>query len=328
MAAAWQDDNLILSVDYSWSDDYNLGMRGWILCKKQPIQSLEIEIGGEVVAVNNWEARPDVMAAHPAYAKNEKCGFIVQIPRIAQHTVTFNAKTETEILSQSVDFQGSKPTMPVGLSGGGGIFDNFVDIVNANHLRVLEIGSRLGAPDHISNRQILTGAASFTGFDYYPDHNTDVVGDAHKLSQYFPNQKFDAIFSLSVFEHLAMPWVVAMEINKCLEIGGLTFHATHFAWPLHEIPWDFWRFSDNGLKVLFSPAMGFEIIDAGLFHPLRMHLDSIIPGQELFPAAPAFGGVAILAKKVADFNPDKFKWDVDLVDVVGADSHYPKPQSS
>jgi len=326
MAKAWQDDNLILSVDYSWSDDYGFAMRGWILSKKQPIQSLEIEIGDRVVAVTNWEPRPDVVAAHPEYAQNEKCGFILQIPRMAEHHVTFNAKTASTTISKSVDFLGSKPPMPYDFSDGGQLFDKFVDTVNTNHLRVLEIGSRLGLSDRVSNRQTLSGAASFTGFDYYPDHNTDVVGDAHKLSQYFPNQKFDAIFSLSVFEHLAMPWLVAMEINKCLEIGGLTFHATHFAWPLHETPWDFWRFSDNGLKVLFSPAMGFEIVAAGLFHPLRMHLDSILPGQELFPAAPAFGGSAIIAKKVADFNPDKFKWDVELTDVVGADSHYPKPQ--
>lgn len=57
-----------------------------------------------------------------------------------------------------------------------------------------------------------------------------------------------------------MPWVVAIEINKLFEIGGVTYHLTHPAWPLHERPWNFWRFSDDGLRVLFSKPMGFEII--------------------------------------------------------------------
>jgi hypothetical protein len=58
-----------------------------------------------------------------------------------------------------------------------------------------------------------------------------------------------------------------------------------------------------------------------------MHLDTFIPGQETLASQPGFGGVAILARKVAEVNPDKFRWDVTLEDVVSAESHYPKPQT-
>src|ERR1043165_6505721 len=74
------------------------------------------------------------------------------------------------------------------------------------------------------------------------------VGDAHELSKFFGTE-FDAVFSLAVFEHFAMPWVVAAEINKVLKIGGLTFHSTHFAFPLHERPWDFWRYTGQSLWI-------------------------------------------------------------------------------
>jgi hypothetical protein len=179
------------------------------------------------------------------------------------------------------------------------------------------------SPGSSSKRALFPGARSYTGFDYYPDANTDVVGDAHKLAQYFGKQRFDAIFSLSVFEHLAMPWVVAMEINKLLEVGGLTYHASHFAWPLHEVPWDFWRFSDEGMKVLFSPALGFEVVQAGLFSPMRLHLDQMVPEQEMMPFHPAFGSVAILARKVAELDWERFKWETNVREVAG-DSHYPQ----
>jgi len=122
-----------------------------------------------------------------------------------------------------------------------------------------------------------------------------------------------------------MPWVVAMEINKLLKIGGLTCHLVPFAWPGHDRPWDFWRYSDEGMKVLFSPAMGFEVIEAGVHSPLRMYFDKLEDGYEAFAEAPSFGGASILARKVSELDPDKFKWDVQIEDVVGSSSHYPPP---
>ena len=50
--------------------------------------------------------------------------------------------------------------------------------------------------------------ANYTGFDLYDGVNVEVVGDAHNLSQYFDKQ-YDLIFCSAVFEHFAMPWIVA-----------------------------------------------------------------------------------------------------------------------
>lgn len=64
--------------------------------------------------------------------------------------------------------------------------DNWIEFLsekfNKKGMRVLEVGSR-----------IVTGAcnrskfdkAEYVGFDYYSGPNVDVVGDAHKLSEYF-----------------------------------------------------------------------------------------------------------------------------------------------
>jgi SAM-dependent methyltransferase len=151
-----------------------------------------------------------------------------------------------------------------------------------------------------------------------------VVGDAHKLSQYFADEKFDAVFSLSVFEHLAMPWIVAREINRVLDIGGITFHSTHFSWPVHEIPWDFYRFSDEGLKVLFAPVLGYKILHSGFFQPVRMSFNEVVPGHEDLPFHQGFGGVSILAEKTYDVDCKKFNWDATIEEILDKESHYPK----
>ncbi|MEZ2320201.1 MAG: class I SAM-dependent methyltransferase [Microcoleus sp.] len=323
-----QDENLILCVDESWSDDYAIGIRGWIVSKKGSLEQVEICVGDTCVPITSWHPRPDIAIALPQYY-NEKCGFVVHLNRTAQHNATFFAKVQGGISSKTIAFAGSRPPEPDRniFPEGAGIHGEFMQLVNDKHLRVLEIGSRIVSPGTVSHRQLLSGAASYTGFDYYPDTNTDVVGDAHKLSQYFPNRRFDAVFSMSVLEHLAMPWVAAMEINKVLEIGGFTFHHTHFSWPSHEIPWDFWRFTDEGLKALFTPALGFEVIKAAFHEPMRLHFDHLRPSQERFPVTPVFGGVVILAKKVAEINCEKFRWDVTLEDVLIPGSHYPKPNN-
>lgn len=325
-----QEPQLLYAIDQSWSTDYAIGIQGWIFHKYKPLEKVEISVGNGSVPITSWHERTDVVAAYPQYSYTNNCGFWVQVPRLAAHEILLNAQHSDGIEKASAHFTGRQPTPPDEneFPKPGKSFQKFTQIVNENHLRVLEIGSRIVAPGSRSKRELFPQAASYTGFDYYPDNNTDVVGDAHRLSEYFPNQRFDAIFSISVFEHLAMPWVGAMEINKLLEMGGLTFHHTHFAWPMHDRPWDFWRFSDEGLKVLFSPPMGFEVMKAGFYEPLRMHFDRLVPGQEQFPLFPAFGGVSILAKKVAEVHPTQFNWDVKTEDVLGTTSHYPKSDVS
>jgi len=128
---------------------------------------------------------------------------------------------------------------------------------------ILEVGSR---EVEGSIREIFT-RANYTGFDLYEGANVDVTGDAHKLSDYFKkDKKFDLIVSLYVFEHLAMPWVVAEEIMKMLKLGGSVFIIAPFAFAAHERPWDFFRFSEQGLKTLFPKDAGMECLDYGMTH--------------------------------------------------------------
>lgn len=63
---------------------------------------------------------------------------------------------------------------------------------------------------------------------------------------------YDAIYSVDVFEQIRMPWRVADEITRLLRPGGLTFHTTVFTTRYKPSPEDFFRFTPDGLKSLFS----------------------------------------------------------------------------
>lgn len=198
------------------------------------------------------------------------------------------------------------------------------EIGNKTGLRILEIGSREVCGE--SNKRKELSNAEYVGFDYYEGNNVDVVGDAHKLSSYFKEgEKFDIIFSSAVFEHFAMPWVVAKEIAKMLNVGGILLIETHFSFSSHERPWHFFQFSDMALKVLFSKALGFECIEAGMSNPIVGRFSAFADEYlRLKPVTGLYCHSEYLGRKVNDVVD--FKWeDIDLIDVVG-DTKYPEPK--
>jgi SAM-dependent methyltransferase len=195
---------------------------------------------------------------------------------------------------------------------------------NKKGMKVLEIGSRLVTGDHFKP---YFSKADYVGFDIYPGKNVDVVGDAHKLSTYFPKEeKFDVIYSSAVFEHFAMPWLVAIEISKLLKTGGMLYVETHFSFSSHERPWHFFQYSDMALKVLFSPALGFECIEAGMSNPIVGRFSSL--ADDYLKNGRVTGLYChsdYLGKKVKNIND--FNWEnMNLTEVIG-ETKYPEPKT-
>jgi hypothetical protein len=181
--------------------------------------------------------------------------------------------------------------------------------------KVLEIGARARTG---LNRQWLPAHAEYVGFDIVKDANVDVVGDAHRMSDVLPARYFDAAFSLATFEHLAMPWIAAVELNKVMRTGGYVMHLAPQAWPVHEAPWDFFRFSEYAWASLFNKYSGFEIIEAVSSDPAIMFP---VIGHQMFigmPAFPGYLGSAVLARKIGE---SELRWDVDVDEVLT--SSYP-----
>src|SRR5207302_1906206 len=114
---------------------------------------------------------------------------------------------------------------------------------------VLEIGSR--ARSGISRRDRFPAGSKYVGLDIASGPNVDIVGDAHDLST-FIHEPVDFVLSMSTFEHLLMPWKVAIEMSTVMRVGAIAYIESHQAWPLHEEPWDFWRFSANAWQGLFN----------------------------------------------------------------------------
>jgi SAM-dependent methyltransferase len=196
------------------------------------------------------------------------------------------------------------------------VFEDFIALANGlREYRVLEIGSRGAQVD-----PRLSGFSEYTGVDIHPGPNVDVVGDVHCLSQLIAG-RFDAVYSISTFEHLAMPWKAILEINAVMPEGGLLFIATHHSWPPHELPWDFWRYSPAAFEALLNTQTGFEIIRAECGLPAL--IVPMVRGEGLDDVHrnPSALGVSVLARKISAPRSD-LRWDLTARDVIESD--YPR----
>ncbi len=160
--------------------------------------------------------------------------------------------------------------------------------------------------------------ADVTVVDILPGKNVDVVGDAHELSRLFEPESFDAVYSVSVFEHLLMPWKAVIEINKILKPGGVGLIFTHQTIGLHDSPWDFWRYSAYTWDGLLNRHTGFEIEERSQsmlnFILPMLYRDSAKDSEK----AAGYEASVVLFRKI---GPTELRWDVGLNSII--DTLYP-----
>ncbi|MFL6232421.1 MAG: methyltransferase domain-containing protein [Thermoanaerobaculia bacterium] len=303
----------VYGLDAFWCDPHGFYLRGWVHAHEHRVRALRIESAGRSVQVDTFADRPDLLAHYPGHEHVRHAGFAVYLACPPGHPVRLILETDGGPVSLPLPLpEGPLPPWPVEEEGDYDVVSpmlrRFVELANARGGRVLQIGARTPAGlEGMPPRPLLRGPV--TGLDIHPGHCVDLVGDAHTLSRFLRERSVNAVVSGSVIEHLQAPWLFAAEVNRVLKPGGLVYHEAPGAWPAHAQPNDFWRMSAEGLRALFGPESGFEVLearDAGLMAMIPApqwrdrHLD--------MPTVPAFAMAEILARKVAEIPPGAVAW--------------------
>jgi SAM-dependent methyltransferase len=283
-------------IERIWVDDQSLYIYGFLFIPGQQATALCYLNNGATVDIPR-SPRPDVVAFCPDAAAAEPTGFSVLMPFRAGAPILLEITTALGVTRVSLVLAGrSKVSQSYQADSP---YIRLKRELNRPGARILEIGSRAVSPLAKPRVDDFPLAAQFVGVDIHPGRGVDVVCDAHALSSVFKPASFDYVFSLSVFEHLAAPWLVAAEINRVLTVGGEVMVSVPFAWPLHETPSDFWRFSDKGLERLFSPELGFSVIESRMNGEIRLIPEWRDVLVEL-PLHPSFNHSWIFARKIAE----------------------------
>lgn len=313
-------------LDAFWCDASGIYLRGWVHAFEHRVRALRVEAAARSARVDVFSDRPDLLNHYPEHDHVRYGGFAIYLACPAGHAVTMVVETEHGEATVPLPLpDGPVPPWPSEPDAGDTLtplLRRFVTLANARGGRVLQIGSRVPrGEDAVPPRHLLQG---LIGLDIHAGCNVDLVGDAHVLSRFIREGSLSGVFSSSVLEHIQAPWLVAAEINRVLEPGGLVYHHVPGAWPGHAQPNDFWRFSAEALRVLFGPATGFEILEAS-----ESARAAVIPSPDWrndyldMPTTPVMAMAEILARKVADIPPGTVAWPLTASESEVRSHQYP-----
>lgn len=74
----------------------------------------------------------------------------------------------------------------------------------------------------------------------------------------FRGASFDAVLLSDVLEHVPRPSDLLEELHRVLRPGGRLLLSVPFLYPVHEAPYDFFRYTEFGLRALLAGA-GFRL---------------------------------------------------------------------
>ena len=89
--------------------------------------------------------------------------------------------------------------------------------------------------------------------------------DGNITSCPFKSESVDAIICKDVLEHVIDPLSAVREMHRVLKTGGLLYCSVPFLHPYHgsKVLPDYWRFTQDGLHVLFSDFGETRVLRAG-----------------------------------------------------------------
>lgn len=125
--------------------------------------------------------------------------------------------------------------------------DKIKNLLNENKA-ILDLGS--------GKRRL---AKAVINLDVFPYPNVDIVGNADVLP--FKNEIFDVVICQAVLEHVSNPQKVVKEIYRVLKREGLVYAEIPFLQGFHPDPYDYQRYTIQGITRLF---VDFKKIESGV----------------------------------------------------------------
>lgn len=133
---------------------------------------------------------------------------------------------------------------------------------------VLELGTKRSIPNRCTmHKEFVPHASIFHGTDISYGEDVDFISDIHIIGKVVPNNSYDVVISCSTFEHFKYPHLAAYNISKLLKLNGCVFVQTHFSFPVHSYPHDYFRFSTEALAGCFGAMNGVEVMSTGYDFP-------------------------------------------------------------
>jgi len=132
--------------------------------------------------------------------------------------------------------------------------------------------------------------------------NLDYVGPLHDMP--IEDGVFDAVLCTQVLEHLEWPRESVKEMYRVLKPGGKLYMTVPMAHPVHQAPYDFFRYTSYGIESICKHS-GFQNIKVTPFGGFWVRWAYELPrGLSIFPTAglhsrkPDLTGIVLIPVKL------------------------------
>jgi SAM-dependent methyltransferase len=136
---------------------------------------------------------------------------------------------------------------------------------------IVETGSRPAeGQEAIADLRALFPGREYIGCDIQEGTNVDRIEDIHALT--FADDSVGTIICVETLEHVADPLRAVQEMHRVLAPGGALAISSTMFFPIHQHPWDYWRFTPEAFDLLLKPfetslsfGHGFELMPDAVF---------------------------------------------------------------
>jgi len=183
---------------------------------------------------------------------------------------------------------------------------HYIPLLNFSKLLRATIGNRLAQTENMSILDLGCGEkpyqpffdrkySSYIGVDITSYSLADVAASSENLP--FKKGSFDLCLSTYAYEHLPDPRQTTREVYRILRENGTLLLSTHAVASVHNYPSDYWRWTDQGLKMMLKEY--FLDIDV---YEIVTPLETIIHLASLYLPTNKFGSLCTLfLNKFAQF---------------------------
>lgn len=92
--------------------------------------------------------------------------------------------------------------------------------------------------------------AKLMSIDIDKNREPDIICDVKNMP--FKNNNFDIIVCAEILEHVLFPHESINEMHRVLKQNGALILTTRFIFPLHDVPYDYFRYTKYGIKELLN----------------------------------------------------------------------------
>ena len=128
---------------------------------------------------------------------------------------------------------------------------------NVHNKKILEIGS--GDSEHYSLKRCFDDTNEFIQSDINPSFGRKIV-DVRNIKE---KNEYDVIICIAVMEHVFENTKALDSLYKALKKGGTLLVTFIFMKPLHLEPYDYWRYTEHGVRKLLEPYTDIKIKTIG-----------------------------------------------------------------